>query len=70
MIKKQYKRFDFGSYFNNFVEHNIATNPDGLIRDALRPYGATVGKSKNKYSKCNVKWHDEKLYMMFVLKWS
>ena len=55
MIKKQYKRFDFGSYFNNFVEHNMATNPDGVIEDALRPYRATVGKSKNGHSKINVK---------------
>ena len=70
MIKKQYNRFDFGSYFNNFVAHNMAKDPDGVIEDALRPYGATVGKSKNRHSKINVKWHDEKMYMMFILKWS
>ena len=70
MIKKQYKRFDFGSYFNNFVAHNMAKDPDGVIEDALRPYGATVAKSKNKHYKINVKWHDEKMYMMFILKWS
>jgi hypothetical protein len=70
MIKKQYNRFDFGSYFNNFVAHNMATDPDSVIEDALRPYQATVGKSKNKHSKLNVKWHDETLYIFFVLKWS
>jgi hypothetical protein len=70
MIKRQYNRFDFGSYFNNFVTHNMATDPEASIEEALKPYDATVAKSKNKHSKLNVKWHDPKLYMMFVLRWS
>lgn len=70
MIKKQYRRFDFGSYFNKFVAHNMAIDPEASIEDGLRPYHATLGKSKNRNAKLNVKWHDERLYMIFVLRWS
>ena len=70
MIKRQYKRFDFGSYFNNFIAHNMAVDSEASIEDSLRPYKATVAKSKNRHSKLNVKWHDTKLYTIFVLKWS
>jgi hypothetical protein len=70
MIKRQYNRFDFGSYFNNFVAHNMANDPEASIEQALKSYKATVAKSKNRHAKLNVKWHDPKLYMMFVLKWS
>lgn len=69
-IKRQYNRFDFSSYFNNFVAHNMATDPEASIEEALKPYKATVAKSKNKHSRLNVKWHDEKLYIIFVLRWS
>ena len=70
MIKRQYNRFDFGSYFNNFVAHYNAANPDGVIEEALKPYKATVAKSKNRHARLNVKWHDPKLYTVFILKWS
>ena len=70
MIKKQYNRFDFGNYFNNFVAHNITKDSEALIEDALKPYKATVAKSKNRHAKLNVKWHNEELYTMFVLRWT
>ena len=70
MIKRQYRRFDFGSYFNNFIAYNNSKDSDASIEDALKPYDATLGKSKNKHSILNVKWHDPKQYLMFVLKWS
>jgi hypothetical protein len=71
MIKKQYNRFDFGSYFNNFVAHHNATaNSNEFIKDALKPYKATVAKSKNRHAKLNVKWHDPRQYMLFILMWS
>ena len=66
MIKKQYNRFDQG-YFYNFINFN---NFEAHIEDKLKPYKATIAKSKNKYAKMNIKWHDERLYMMFVLRWS
>lgn len=67
MIKKQYDRFKQG-YFYNFVHSN---DPEGVIEDGLKKYKATLAKSKYKNnSKLNVKWHDEQLYMMFVLRWS
>ena len=70
MIKRQYRRWDFGSYFNNFVAHNVTAEPEASIEDALKPYNATVAKSKNRHARLNVKWHDPKQYLMFVLKWS
>ena len=66
MIKKQYHRFHQG-YFFNFINSN---DLERHIEDGLKPYKATIAKSKNKNSKLNVKWHDERLYMMFVLRWS
>lgn len=74
MIKRQYSRWCRNrnkSYFDNFID---ASAPIGLadvyIEDKLLSYNATIAKSKNKYSKLNVKWHDPKLYTIFVLKWS
>jgi len=69
MIKRQYRPGP-GSYFSNFVVHNMATDPEASIEEALKPYNATVAKSKNKNYRLNVKWHDSKLYMIFVLRWS
>jgi hypothetical protein len=67
MIKKQYHRHPTSvSYFSNFIRMN---DPEGVIEDELKKYNASVGKSKNKNYKLNVKWHDEKLYMMFVLRY-
>ena len=67
MIKRQYGRFNHG-YFYNFI--NSQSNMEMTIEDGLAPYQATLGKSKNKHSLMNVKWHDAQLYTLFVLKWS
>jgi hypothetical protein len=66
MIKKQYHRMNPG-YFKNFIDSN---DPEGIIEEGLKPYKATIGKSKSKNYKLNVKWHNEQLYALFVLKWS
>jgi hypothetical protein len=67
MIKKQYDRFTPG-YFRNFINNH---DPEDNIEEALKPYKATIAKSKYKnWIKLNIKWHDEQLYMMFILKWS
>ena len=66
MLKKQYLRLEPG-YFYNFINSN---DPEGIVEDALKEYKATLGKSKNKNYKLNVKWHDEKLYTLFVLRYS
>ena len=66
MIKKQYHRGQQG-YFNNFI---ISHDGNDIIDQQLKPYNATIAKSKNKYYKLNVKWHDSKKYAMFVLRWS
>ena len=67
MIKRQYDRMTPG-YFYNFVNKQV--DMEAHIEDGLRPYKATIGKSKNRNSKLNVKWHDAKLYTLFVLRWS
>lgn len=67
VIKKQYERFKPG-YFYNFI--NSQLDMDVRIEDGLRPYRATLGKSKNRNYKLNVKWHDPKMYSIFVLRWS
>ena len=72
MIKKQYDRYGWRTdrtrcYFNNFID---AHDPDDIIENKLLPYKATLGKSKNTYTKLNVKWHDPQLYMLFLLRWS
>lgn len=67
MIKKQYNRYNPG-YFFNFIKSN---DPEERIEDELKKYNATIAKSKYKNNyKLNVKWHDEQLYMMFVLRYS
>ena len=66
MIKKQYRRSQTG-YFNNFI---LSHDGEDVIEERLKPYKGTIAKSKNKYYMVNVKWHDERLYMMFVLRWS
>lgn len=67
MIKRQYHRMTPG-YFYNFVNNQVDMNAH--IEDGLRPYKATLGKSKNLNYKLNVKWHDPLLYSLFVIKWS
>lgn len=66
MIKKQYHRSSRG-YFDNFI---MSHNGDDSIEEKLKDYNATLGKSKNKNYKLNVKWHDKELYLMFKLRWS
>ena len=66
MIKKQYRSNKPG-YFLNFV---YAHDPEESINEALKPYQATIAKSKNDRCLFNVKWQDEKLYTLFVLKWT
>jgi len=71
MIKKQYFRYPVpdkrNCYFNNFIKSH---DPEEIIEDTLKKYNATIAKSKQPNSIMNVKWHDEKLYMMFVLRYS
>ncbi len=66
MIKKQYRRYQLG-YFNNFI---ISHDSNDVIEEKLKAYNATLGKSKDKYYMVNVKWHDPKMYVVFVLRWS
>ncbi len=66
MIKKQYDRTK-PSYFRNFINSN---DPEDGIEERLKEYNATLGKSKNKNWKLNVKWYDPKLYTIFVMRWS
>lgn len=68
MIKKQYDYFHTEkTYFTNFL--NTLHDARVEVRDALKPYSATVHKSKARY-RYNVKFHDPKKYMLFVLEWS
>ena len=70
MIRKQYHRYpnvSIGTYFNNFLR---ATPADVTLEDELKKYNATIGKSKQPNSMFNIKWHDEQLYMLFVLRYS
>lgn len=70
MIKRQYYRYPHPSevcYFHNFIK---AHDPEAIIEDELTKYKATIGKSKNTNTTMNVKWHDEHLYTLFVLRWA
>jgi hypothetical protein len=66
MIKKQYRRGTPG-YFDNFIMRN---DPNDSIENRLKPYRATIAKSKNKNYILNVKWQDPEKYLMFCLRWS
>jgi hypothetical protein len=44
MIKKQYLRSQRG-YFDNFI---MSHDGEDVIEERLKPYNATLGKSKNK----------------------
>jgi len=65
MIKRQYQLTGYNGYFDNFMQ-SLKNNSD--LASQLMPYQATIAKSKSR--KINVKWHDEKLYTLFVLRWS
>lgn len=70
MLKKQYYRYPHNGttcYFNNFIK---AHDPDARIEDELQKYKATIAKSKQPNSKMNIRWHDEKMYIMFILRYS
>jgi hypothetical protein len=68
MIKKQYDYFHTEkTYFTNFL--NTLHDARAEVSDALKPYRATVHKSKARY-RYNIKFHDPKQYMLFVLEWS
>mgnify|MGYP003351482967 FL=1 len=66
MIKRQYRRGQPG-YFNNFINSH---DPEDTVEEHLKPYNATVAKSKNKTYILNIKWHDEQLYTLFVLRYA
>jgi hypothetical protein len=68
MNKKQYVPYDPNTYFGKFMN----TIDDGFhsLDVELSKYQATIAKSKNYNARINVKWHDEKLYTLFVLRWS
>lgn len=65
MIKRQYRQGKH-SYFNNFLKSHTTE----MIDDNLKLYNATIAKSKNMNYIINVKWHDEKMYSLFLLRWS
>lgn len=77
MIKRQYDYYgefveDGSKYFNRFVDQvteSPYTFPRQAIAEALKPWKATVAKSKARY-RYNIKFHDEHLYMIFRLKYS
>ena len=69
MIRRQYENLRslrLRSYFSNFVN----TLEDKDLVSELKKYNASLGKCKKGGYAYNVKWHDEKLYMLFVLRWS
>jgi hypothetical protein len=69
MIHRQYENLRslrLRSYFSNFVN----TLEDKDLVSELKKYNATLGKCKKGGYAYNVKWHDEKLYMLFVLRHS
>ncbi len=66
MIKRQYRRGQPG-YFNTFI---MSHDGNDVIEEQLKPYNATLAKSKNKHYMLNVKWHDPKKYAIFVLRYS
>ena len=69
MIRRQYENLRPlrpHTYFSNFVN----TIEDKDLVSELKKYNATLGKCKKGGYAYNVKWHDEKLYMLFVLRHS
>ena len=68
MIRKQYRSSESDLYFSKFVKEKDWDYTQ--IKEELKKYNATLGKSKNKNYMLNVKWHDPKLYALFVMRWS
>ena len=67
MIKRQYIIYEHG-YFYNFI--NRQDDMEASIELGLKKYKATLAKTKAPQYKLNVKWHDAKLYTLFVMQWS
>lgn len=69
MIKRQYfewPRIDSQCYFHKFLD---STQSDNEVVSELKKYDASLGKSKHRHC-FNVKWHDARLYTLFVMRWS
>jgi len=69
MIKKQYNEWPGLTgvcYFNKFLD---TTKSDAEAAVELRKYNAEFGKCK-RHTSLNVKWHDPKMYMLFILRWA
>lgn len=73
MIKRQYNYYgQEDTYFTRFVNQvtqSPYTFPREAVGQALKEWGATLGKSKARYT-YNVKFHDEQLYIIFRMKYS
>jgi len=76
MIKRQYDYYQTEkTYFTKFMDEVSATinvqsgRSDDAVRLALKPYKATLAKSKARY-RYNIKFNDPKLYTLFVMRWS
>jgi hypothetical protein len=71
MIRRQYDHYHRG-YFKNFIDSMQTTWQPELreeVRAALKPYQATVAKSKAPY-RYNIKFYNAKLYSLFVMRWA
>jgi hypothetical protein len=71
MIKKQYDYYQTEkTYFTNFMNELHSDVQAGIdVRGALKPYRATLAKSKARY-RYNIKFQDPKLYTLFVMRYS
>ena len=68
MIKRQYDYYQTEvTYFTKFL--NTLGDARSEVQEALKPWNATVAKSKACY-RYNIKWHDPELYLLFALKYS
>jgi hypothetical protein len=71
MIKRQYNKWDAKKecYFHNFLKQYDTDLKREDLKEHLKPYKATLSKTTYQY-KINVKWHEDRLYTLFVLRWS
>lgn len=68
MIKKQYDYYQTEvNYFTKFLDELHDARSE--VKEALKPWNATVAKSKARY-RYNIKWHDRHKYLLFVLRWA
>jgi hypothetical protein len=74
MIKRQYDYYATETtYFTRFMDQ-LDTNAQSKVanehvRAALKPYKATLAKSKARY-RYNIKFNDPTIYLLFVIKYS